>query len=128
MRLVAKLLAGVLVLAIGGCVTPPPQPAMAPPSVDVRGNWVGKWSFENPAAGGGEVMLELGQTGADVGGNATVTDRAGSRSTYVEGVVTGNTIILKPPYASGTLTVDGDEMNGLVQGIMPAPVTLRRQR
>jgi len=128
MRQVARLLFGVLALAIGGCVTFPPEPAMAPPSVDVRGNWVGKWSFENPAAGGGDVMLELGQTGADVGGKATVTDRNGSRSTYVEGVVTGNTIILKPPYASGSLTVNGDEMNGLVEGIMPAPVTLRRQK
>jgi hypothetical protein len=128
MRQVAKLLVGVLMLAIGGCVTPPPQPTMAPPSVDVRGNWVGKWSFENPAAGGGEVMLQLAQAGADMSGNATVTDRTGSRSTYFEGVVTGNTIILKPPYASGTLTVNGDEMSGLVQGIMPAPVTLRRQQ
>jgi hypothetical protein len=127
MRQVARLLAGVLMLAIGGCVTPAPAPTMAPPSVDVRGNWVGTWSFENPAAGGGEVTLRLGQTGADVSGNATVTDRTGSRSTYFEGVVTGHTIILKPPYASGTLTVNGDEMNGLVQGIMPAPVTLRRR-
>ena len=128
MRLVAKLLAGVLVLAIAGCATPPPAPTMAPPTVDVRGKWVGRWSFENPAAGGGEVMLELAQTGADVSGNATVTDRTGPRSTYFEGVVTGNTLILKPPYASGTLEVNGDEMNGLVQGIMPAPVTLRRQK
>ena len=73
-------LVGVLVLTIAGCVTPSTAPTMAPPSVDVRGNWVGRWSFENPAAGGGEVMLELRQTGADVSGNATVTDRTGPRS------------------------------------------------
>ena len=78
--------------------------------------------------GGGDVVIELQQFGADAAGNATVTDRSGTRSTYFEGNVTGNTLVLKPPYASGTFAVDGDEMRGIVQGIMPAPVTLRRQR
>ena len=124
----STIVVGILVLTIAGYVTAPPAPTMAPPSVDVRGNWVGRWSFERPEAGGGDVMIELQQTGAEVSGNATVTDRGGTRSTYFRGVVTGNSLILTPPYASGTFTVTGDEMSGVVQGIMPAPVTLRRQK
>ena len=122
------ILVGVLVLAIAGCAATPPAPTMPPPGVDVRGRWIGKWSFENPDMGGGDVVIELQQFGADAAGNATVTDRSGTRSTYFEGNVTGNTLVLKPPYASGTFAVDGDEMRGIVQGIMPAPVTLRCQR
>jgi len=122
------ILVGVLVLAIAGCATPPPAPTVPPPGVDVRGRWIGKWTFENPDMGGGDVVIELQQFGADAAGNATVTDRTGTRSTYFEGSVTGNTLVLKPPYASGTFAVDGDEMRGIVQGIMPAPVILRRQR
>ena len=127
MRRWPTLVVGALVIAITGCATT--APSMAPPSVDVRGKWTGKWVFDHPGAGGGDVTLELQQTGADVSGNATVVSTTTNpRSSYFEGVVTGNSLILKPPYASGTLTVQGDEMTGVVSGIMPATVTLRRQR
>ena len=45
-----------------------------------------------------------------------------------EGTVSGSSVILKVPYLSGTLDVSGDEMKGVINGIMPANVSLRRQR
>jgi hypothetical protein len=127
MRKVTGLLGGVLVL-IAGCVTSLPAPEVAPPIVDVRGTWVGTWSFENPDAGTGSVTLQLDQKGEEVAGSGTVTTRVDTKNTFFRGLVAGDTIILQPPYASGTLTVGGDEMSGVVQGIMPATVKLRRQR
>jgi hypothetical protein len=126
MKQAAGFLVGILALTIAGCATP--APSLAPPGVDVGGTWAGTWSFENPEAGTGNLTLVLRQAGADVAGNATVTTRVGTRSTYFEGLVTGNTVILKPPHASGTLTISGDEMSGVVEGIMPATVSLRRQK
>jgi hypothetical protein len=35
---------------------------------------------------------------------------------------------LKAAHGSGTLTVKGDEMTGMVYGIMPAAVSLKRQK
>ncbi|HYB42594.1 MAG TPA: hypothetical protein VEL75_12525 [Candidatus Methylomirabilis sp.] len=125
MEQVAKLLVVALALVLAGCASPPPPPE-APPTVDVRGVWKGRWIFENQNSSG-EVTLEISQAGADVGGNATVTDRNGTRNSFFTGTVTGNRIILKPPYSSGVLEVNGDEMTGVVEGIMPANVTLRRQ-
>ena len=127
MRLLPKLLVGVLVLAIAGCATTTPT-TMAPPSVDVRGKWSGRWSFENPGAGGGEAAMELQQTGADVAGNLTLVGPTVNKSSYFEATVTGDLLVLKAPYGSGTLTVQGDEMSGIVNGIMPATVTMRRQK
>jgi len=127
MTRVTALLAGVLVL-IAGCVASSREPELAAPSVDVRGTWVGTWSFENPDAGTGSVTLQLDQRGEEVAGSGTVTTRVETRNTFFRGLVTGNTIILQPPYASGTLTVDSDEMSGVVEGIMPATVRLRRQK
>ena len=126
MRHAMTLLVVVLASMVGACVSDAPAPALAPPSVDVRGIWKGSWVFDNNNSRG-DVTLELAQQGPDLSGNATVTDRTGTKNTYFTGTVTGNTIILKPPYASGTLTVNGDDMTGTVEGIMPANVVLHRQ-
>jgi hypothetical protein len=123
----AWLLVGVLALTFGACATTP-EPSAAPPSVNVKGTWAGTWAFENAQEGTGDATLELDQTGPEVAGSATVTTRMGVKRTFLKGLVTGNTLILTPPYASGNFTVKGDEMVGVVQGIMAATVTLRRQK
>jgi hypothetical protein len=78
--------------------------------------------------GSGDVLVDLKQSGAKAAGHLTVTGDTTADPTYFEGIVSGSTIILNVPYLSGTLDVRGDEMKGVVNGIMPANVSLRRQR
>ena len=121
-----KLLVGALVLVLSGCGSVASN--TAPPGVDVTGKWAGTWVFRNPSLGSGEVFMDLKQNGADARGNLMVTGPTTSEPTYFEGTVSGSSVILKSPYLSGTLDVRGDEMKGVISGIMPANVTLRRQR
>ena len=115
-----------LIVVLGGCAGAS-TPA-APPSVNVTGKWNGTWSFRNPAMGGGQVIMDLKQDGAKVTGPMTVTGPTSSEPTNFQGTVSGNTINLEAAHGSGALTVKGDEMTGMVYGIMPATVTLKRQR
>jgi hypothetical protein len=126
MNYVQRLLVAGLVVVIGGCAgasTP-----TAPPSVNVTGKWAGTWSFRNPSMGGGQVSMDLKQDGAKVTGPMNVSGPTSSEPTNFSGTVSGNTIVLDAAYGSGTLSVTGDEMTGMVYGIMPATVSLKRQR
>lgn len=51
-----------------------------------------------------------------------------SEPTNFQGTVSGNEIRAEAAHGSGSLTVKGDEMTGMVYGIMPATVSLKRQR
>src|SRR6266566_717834 len=113
MRKRERLFIGALVLMLSGCAAT--GSSTAPPSVDVSGKWAGTWVFRNPSMGSGDVLVDLKQSGGD-----TTAD-----PTYFEGIVSGSTIILKLPYLSGTLDVRGDEMKGVVNGIMSANINLR---
>jgi hypothetical protein len=126
MNYVQKLLVAGLIVVIGGCASG--STPSAPPSVDATGKWAGTWSFRNPSMGGGQVSMDLKQVGAKVTGPMTVTGPTSSEPTNFQGTVSGNTITLEAAHGSGTLTVKGDEMTGLVYGIMPATVSLKRQR
>jgi hypothetical protein len=126
MRQGENLVIGALVLMLSGCAATGSN--TAPPSVDVSGKWAGTWVFRNPSMGSGDVLVDLKQSGAKTTGHLTVTGDTTADPTYFEGIVSGSTIILNLPYLSGTLDVRGDEMKGVVNGIMPANVSLRRQR
>jgi hypothetical protein len=126
MRRGQKFLITVLVLILSGCAASGSK--TAPPSIDVSGRWAGTWVFRNASMGSGDVLLDLKQSGANTTGHLTVTGDTTADPTYFEGIVSGSTIILKLPYLSGTLSVSGDEMKGVIYGIMPANVSLRRQR
>jgi len=99
-----------------------------PPGVNVTGKWAGTWSFQNPSMGGGQVTMDLKQDGAKVTGPMSVSGPTSSEPTNFAGTVSGSTITLDAAHGSGTLTVKGDEMTGRVYGIMPATVSLKRQR
>jgi len=120
-----NLLIGALALMLFGCAAL--GGSTAPPSVDVSGKWAGTWSFHK-AMGSGDVFMNLRQSGADASGDLRVTGPTPAEPTYFEGTVTGSSVILRVPYLSGTLDVSGDEMKGVINGIMPANVSLRRQR
>ena len=117
------LLAVLVALVSAGCASAPPS---APPSVDVTGKWQGTWQFEQVALGGGQVVMDLKQSGAEVTGNVVVTGPSTNRPTTMQATVSGNQLTLKGR-VPGTLTVTGDTMTGVVYGVVEANVTLKRQ-
>jgi len=120
-----SVLIGALALMQFGCAAV--GGSTAPPSVDVSGKWAGTWTFRNPTMGSGDVFMNLKQSGAEASGDLMVTGPTAAEPTYFEGTVSGSSVTLKVPYLSGTLDVSGDEMKGVINGIMPANVSLRRQ-
>ncbi len=124
MKSLRKLVVGILILASAGCATAPG----APPAVDVSGTWEGQWRFHPPTMGGGTVSITVKQTGAQVTGDARVVGPALDRPTTVAGTVIGSDFRLTGPHVTGWLTVKGDQMSGVVDGILPAQVELTRRR
>src|SRR5712664_1365010 len=122
----SKCLVAALVLVLSGCAAVGGN--TVPPSVDVGGKWAGTWSFHNPTMGDGDVFMNLKQSGADASGDLMVTGPTTAEPTDVEGPLSGSSVVLELPYLSGNLDVSGDEMKGVIYGIMPANVSLRRQR
>jgi uncharacterized protein (DUF2147 family) len=94
--------------------------------VDVTGKWQGTWQFEQVALGGGQVIMDLKQSGAEVTGNVVVTGPSVNRPSTMQATVSGNQLTLKGR-VPGTLTVTGDTMSGVVYGVVEANVTLKRQ-
>lgn len=122
MRTALGLLLGSVLIAAAACATGP----AAPPSVNVTGQWVGKWAYETPGLGSGDIRGSFRQDGAKVSGNFNVTGPVQTHVATVTGTVSGNEIKLSMP-ASGYLTVTGSEMTGLINGLNVAKVTLRKQ-
>jgi hypothetical protein len=116
------LLLGSVLIAAVACATGP----AAPPSVNVTGQWVGKWAYENVSLGSGDIRGTFQQDGAKLSGNFNVTGPVVNSVANVTGTVSGNEIKLSMP-ASGYLTVTGSEMSGLINGLNVAKVTLRKQ-
>ena len=122
MRIVfALLLVSVAALA-SACSTAP----LAPPSVNVTGNWVGTWQYENVQQGSGDIRGNFKQDGSTLSGNFDVAGPVLNRAPIVSGAVSGNEIILSYP-SSGRLTVNGNTITGTINGLNPAKVTLTKQ-
>ena len=121
-----RLLIAALMVLTAGCAGG--TASTPPPSVDISGKWSGTWLFENPSMGGGQIIsMDLKQTGSDVSGPATVSGPTVNRPTRFEGTVRANTVTLRSAFMSWSSTVNGDQMTGIVNRIMPANVTVRRQ-
>src|SRR5512144_2769620 len=123
MRRIGVLLTAVVALISAGCASAP----TSPPSVDVTGKWQGTWQFEQVSLGGGQIVLDLKQSGDQVTGNVLVTGPSLNRPTTMQATVSGNQIILQGRIP-GTLTVTGDTMSGVVYGGVEANVTMQRQK
>ena len=116
------LLVSVMIVA-SGCATAP----AAPPSVNVTGNWVGKWQYQTPSNGSGDVRGTFQQDGAKLIGNFNVTGPVVNNVANITGLVSGNEIQLQMP-SSGHLTVNGNEITGYINGLNVANLTLRKQQ
>jgi len=114
----------VIAVAVAGCASL--EGPKAPPSVNVTGNWVGSWQYENVQMGSGDLRGSFQQDGSKVSGNFNVTGPVLNRVAIISGVVSGSDITLEQP-ATGWLTVKGNEITGTINGLNVAKVTLRKQ-
>jgi hypothetical protein len=120
------LLVGTMIATSACATTTTPT---TPPSVNVTGKWAGDWAFQNSTLGAGTLNGTFQQDGAKLSGNFVIVGGGGavrSPAATVVGFVSGNQIILSQP-SSGTLTVNGNEITGTVNGLDAARVTLRKQ-
>ena len=115
------LLGGVLAMA-SACTSA----SLAPPGVNVTGNWVGTWSYDNVQMGSGDIRGSFQQEGQNVSGSFNVTGPVLNRVAIVSGAVSGNEILLGRP-ASGRLEVNGNTITGTINGLNPAKITLTKQ-
>ena len=122
MRTAHRLWLVLSMIAVAGCASTP----SGPPSVNVTGPWAGDWQYDNPTVGAGSVKGTFKQDGSNVTGNFDVTGPVVNRTANIIGTVSGNVITLSQP-VSGTLTVTGNEMNGWINGLNAAKVTMRKQ-
>ncbi|HUM18433.1 MAG TPA: hypothetical protein VL086_22260 [Candidatus Nitrosotalea sp.] len=125
MRTWLGLLLVTAMLAVTACATGGGAPA-APPSVDVTGEWVGTWAYQNVGNGSGDIRGRFQQEGANVTGSFNVTGPVVNNVANIIGTVSGNTIKLMMP-SSGYLTVNGNQITGYVNGMNVANLTMRKQ-
>jgi hypothetical protein len=123
---VGMLLAGVILVG-AGCATSMEERKFPPADVNITGNWTGTWAYDRQSLGQGNMSGTFTQEGDKLSGTFTVIG-TGGRVAYVIGFVTGHTVRLSQPLL-GTLTVspDGKQMKGDIQGLDTAHVTLTKQ-
>ena len=115
------LIAGVMVAASACSMVP-----LAPPTVNITGNWVGTWSYDNVQMGSGDITGSFQQDGQKLSGNFHITGPVLNHVAMVVGAVSGNEILLNQP-STGRLTVNGNTITGIVNGLNQAKLTLTKQ-
>lgn len=120
------LLTSLVVLGITACASMSGGPA---PTVDVTGRWSGQWAYTQATLGGGQISMNLKQTGAKVEGDMNVSGTPVPRTGPVSAVVEGNQLrVTYPSSITGSLTVQGDTMSGQIDGLNPATANLKRAK
>jgi hypothetical protein len=125
MRFTRLSLVGLVMLGGALCVGAPS--AQTPP--DVSGKWEGTWKAKEAAQGNGLISMTLTQAGKKVTGDMAMTGTQVQRSGKVTMLVDGNEVyMVYPTGITGYLTVSGDEMKGVLGGVGPADVTMKRKK
>jgi hypothetical protein len=99
----------------------------APPATNVTGTWSGTYVFEPSSAGNGLATVVLTQDGSNVKGNMNIQGPHRFAPAVINGVMSGNDIKVTGPDLTGWMKVNGNQMTGLINGILPARVTLTKQ-
>ena len=120
------MIAAVMMLTTACASTP-----MAPPSADLSGKWAGDWAYQPSTIGAGTLSGTIQQDGNKLSGNFLIVgggNAVRNPSAMIIGFISGNQVTLSQP-SSGNLTVsaDGKQMSGWVNGLDQAKVTLRKQ-
>ena len=113
------------VAAVAAAADRPTVAAVAPASADVTGQWSGTWAYQHPEQGAGTMASTFEQNGEKLSGSLTLYGVI-SRPYTVIGFVRGNQITLSQP-TIGNLTINGDQITGVLDGWDNARITLRRQ-
>lgn len=123
------ILIGTVVLGAAACASSGTSSMSgAPPASNVTGRWAGTWVFDPSSAGNGEATVNITQDGKQVKGTLeTVSGPHRGRAGFFNAIMSGNDIQITGPDYTGWLKVEGNQMNGQINGILPARVTLRKQ-
>jgi hypothetical protein len=121
------LFAGVALGAAACASSGPSSMSGAPPATNVTGTWSGTYVFEPSSAGNGLATVVLTQDGSNVKGNMNIQGPHRFAPAVINGVMSGNDIKVTGPDLTGWMKVNGNQMTGLINGILPARVTLTKQ-
>ena len=102
--------------------------ATAPPASNVTGRWAGTYVFEPSSAGNGLATVNLTQNGSQVKGTLEVQGPHRLAPSTVNGVMSGNDIRVTGPDLTGWMKVNGNQMTGLINGVLPLRVNLTKQQ
>ena len=120
------LIGGMMFVGATACSTAPSATSGAPPATNITGAWTGTWMFEPSSAGSGTITINWTQSGSQVKGTLDIQGPHRGRAGFTNGIMSGNDIQITGPDASGWMKVNGNEMTGLINGVLPATVKLRK--
>ena len=127
-RLFVWMLLGGVVLAAAACASSGSSGMSgAPPASNVTGTWAGTYVFEPSSAGNGLATVNLTQDGSAVKGNLNIQGPHRFNPVVINGVMSGSDIKITGPDITGWMKVNGNQMTGMINGVLPARVTLTKQ-
>ena len=130
MKVLSRAMIAVVMLAATGCAGGGEMAtATGAPTVNITGKWAGTWVATNPSLGNGVIEMTVTQTGSQYSGELLMTGTRPDPTGPTGGVVSGNAVrFTRPPGLSGSLTVQGDTMKGLLEASIAVNATLTRQK
>ena len=84
MRRLTWLVVAVSLLGLAGCAS-----TQAPPTVDISGKWQGNWVALMPSQGGGQIQMDVKQTGPKFTGNLLFTGGGTTQAVLPRGMSRG---------------------------------------
>jgi hypothetical protein len=120
------LIGAMMLVGAAACSTAPSATSGAPPAANVTGRWTGTYVFEPSSAGNGNLIVEMTQSGSAVKGTLDIQGPHRTRAYVLNGTMSGNDIQIIGPDITGWMKVSGNEMTGLINGVLPTRVTLRK--
>ncbi len=120
------LIGGMMFVGAAACSTAPSSTSGAPPASNVTGSWSGTYVFEPSTAGNGTLTVNITQSGSKVSGTLDIHGPHRTRALVINGIMSGNDIQISGNDLNGWMKVTGNEMTGLINGVLPARVTLRK--
>jgi hypothetical protein len=128
MKMLSRIMIALVLLVATGCAGGGGMATMAP-TVNITGKWAGTWVATGATPANGLINMTLTQTGSEYSGDLLVTGSLQDPSGPTNGIVSGNEVrIMRPIGLTGSLTVQGDTMKGIVGGNIEGNVTLTRQK
>jgi hypothetical protein len=126
-KLLLWILIGGVVLGAAACASSgTSSKSSAPPASNVTGRWTGTYVFQPSSAGNGLATVDWTQDGSKLKGNLAIQGPHRFDPVVINGIMSGNDIQIIGPDITGWMKVNGNEMTGLINGVLPAQVALRK--